>query len=862
MKTKLLFFSLGLASLISMAQTTYVPDDAFEQALIDFGYDTGPLDDYVPTSNINTVTSLYVSSKGISDLTGIEDFTSLEILWCIDNQLSSLDVSQNTSLTELWCYNNQIPSLDVTQNTALELLRCQGNLLPDLDVTQNTSLTILNCGNNLICSLDVSQNTALTFLVCEGNQLTFLNVKNGNNTAIPNESFYAWNNPDLTCIQVDDAVWSTTNWTNIGGQTSFSEDCNNVISFAGLSLYPYNLHLTMNSTSSEPLVVKNESGEIVTGDVQFYGFTNDLISVSNDGYVTGLRQESSNEKGTRISAKINGQVINNECVVRVLTQDYNLNFISETTSNTILYYPTIINGEDIQQYVVQYEIPTVNQYTYEIQNELMDLQPFNGNKQIIEVDFGESEQQRVCGLAGNPVRLGWNIQENVWQNCFLVPIIQPRSPQWFVFAHEVAHNFTLASNIFRPHLHTHVYIEGIASALGGLESFEKILLESNKYPIQNDAKISIQGEVNALITESNNSFNSWLNNGASFSELSANIVTAIYYKYKTEHPENFGKRFFLPLQERCSNELTSILDDITSNGENGKHTFFAALISAVIKEDVSEEFIQLYNYPIVQSLFDEAFPILMNLMDASVLSVDSKIFLQGSYDTNTCLMTDDLRSTGNIPTTSPYVDGIIAEATVFDLGGTSTTGLPEDDIVDWVWVEIRDSADGTTVIDSMSALLQRDGDLVDVDGISLLTTEAPADNYYLMISHRNHLGVLTASTVSLSGCMSLDLTLDSALVEGGTNGIKDMGDGSFAIFAGDFNGDGQVQNTDKNAVEPLRGISGYENADIDMNGEVQNTDINTMLNPNIGKGEQFARRNLKLFANGSPTKKDKYLKKS
>jgi hypothetical protein len=203
---------------------------------------------------------------------------------------------------------------------------------------------------------------------------------------------------------------------------------------------------------------------------------------------------------------------------------------------------------------------------------------------------------------------------------------------------------------------------------------------------------------------------------------------------------------------------------------------------------------------------------------------------------------DALRSTANLPTTSPYADGLTCAASVFNVTGN-------DAIIDWVWVEVRDSADGITVIASTSALLQSDGEVVDTDGVSLLDVDVLYGNYYLMLSHRNHLGVLTASTVSLSGgVMSLDLTNNSALVEGGTNGIADMGDGSFALYAGDFNGDGQVQNTDKNAVEPLRGISGYENADIDMNSEVQNSDINSVLNPNIGRGEQSASRNLNLNA--------------
>ena len=82
MKTILLVFAMLLIGLTSFSQNTYVPDDEFEQYLIDFGFDTGPLDDYVPTANINTVTFLEIQFLPIADLTGIEDFSALEILRC------------------------------------------------------------------------------------------------------------------------------------------------------------------------------------------------------------------------------------------------------------------------------------------------------------------------------------------------------------------------------------------------------------------------------------------------------------------------------------------------------------------------------------------------------------------------------------------------------------------------------------------------------------------------------------------------------------------------------------------------------------------------------------------------------------
>jgi len=176
MKTKLLLVTFFLISFISFTQNTYVPDDNFEQYLIDFGYDTGPLDDYVLTANINTVTFLDMQFLGISDLTGIEDFDALQILRCSFNQITSLNLSQNTSLTWLECLNNQLVNLDLSQNTLLTTLDCSSNKITTLNISQNTLLTNLICRDNLLTSLDVSQNTELTSLSCSTNQLTNIDV--------------------------------------------------------------------------------------------------------------------------------------------------------------------------------------------------------------------------------------------------------------------------------------------------------------------------------------------------------------------------------------------------------------------------------------------------------------------------------------------------------------------------------------------------------------------------------------------------------------------------------------------------------------------------------------------------------------
>ena len=82
-----------------------------------------------------------LAEEKIADLTGIEHFTALKVLVCVNNQLTTLDVSKNTALTELVCYSNQLTSLNVSRCTALTYLSCGINQLTSLDVSNNTALT-------------------------------------------------------------------------------------------------------------------------------------------------------------------------------------------------------------------------------------------------------------------------------------------------------------------------------------------------------------------------------------------------------------------------------------------------------------------------------------------------------------------------------------------------------------------------------------------------------------------------------------------------------------------------------------------------------------------------------------------------
>ena len=252
--------------MIGFGQNVYIPDANFKSYLVGNSAINTNGDTEIQVSEATTFSgAINCSNMNIADLTGIEDFVALTYLdcygnqltilnvnqntaltylncytnqltildisvntaltWfsCGDNQLTSLDVSTNTALTEFDCRFNQLISLDVSNNTFLTRLWCTDIQLTSLDVSNNTALTNLKCDDNQLTILDVSTNTALTYLACNDNQLTSLDVRNGNNT---NFTFFKTTiNPSLTCINVDNAVYSTANWTYLDAQQYFSINC-------------------------------------------------------------------------------------------------------------------------------------------------------------------------------------------------------------------------------------------------------------------------------------------------------------------------------------------------------------------------------------------------------------------------------------------------------------------------------------------------------------------------------------------------------------------------------------------------------------------------------------------------------------
>ncbi len=152
-----------------------------------------------------------------------------------------------------------------------------------------------------------------------------------------------------------------------------------------------------------------------------------------------------------------------------------------------------------------------------------------------------------------------------------------------------------------------------------------------------------------------------------------------------------------------------------------------------------------------------------------VLMLNMRVILSGPYNSSTGIMSDALRVAGLVPSVEPYTQ--LGHSFVGGGGETAQSNalsmVGADAIVDWVVIELRSAQAPATVVFSRSALLQRDGDVVDVDGGSAVQLLAAPGNYHIVVRHRNHLGVATATPIVLTQSgTSVDLTSVSTATYG------------------------------------------------------------------------------------------------
>ncbi|MCK5148370.1 hypothetical protein KAR48_16555 [bacterium] len=236
-----------------------------------------------------------------------------------------------------------------------------------------------------------------------------------------------------------------------------------------------------------------------------------------------------------------------------------------------------------------------------------------------------------------------------------------------------------------------------------------------------------------------------------------------------------------------------------------------------------------------------------SVQTASVL-LSLTVFLQGPYNVAAINPEMTTNLAGQIPINSPYADGLTANS------------IP-DGTTDWIYLELRSTADGAAIW-GQSFLLKSDGTVSDptafvmqssahgddanieleshalskssVSSLEALTLHGvPAGDYFIIIRHRNHLAVMSATAQALSSSLATyDFTTGLDKYYGGDTALLESG--VYGMFAGDPNCSSGINATDYMTVKNQNGNSGYYNEDCNLSGGVNATDY-MVIKPNSGK---------------------------
>ena len=125
--------------------------------------------------------SLSVSGSALKEL-DISKNLALISLSCNYTEISSLDLRNHTELTYLSCWRASLSSLDLSKSTKLEYIDVDQNYnLTELILPKTNTLQILYCSDTALTSLDLSGYPNLVGLSCYGTEIEKLDLSSSHN---------------------------------------------------------------------------------------------------------------------------------------------------------------------------------------------------------------------------------------------------------------------------------------------------------------------------------------------------------------------------------------------------------------------------------------------------------------------------------------------------------------------------------------------------------------------------------------------------------------------------------------------------------------------------------------------------------
>ena len=341
--------------------------------------------------------------------------------------------------------------------------------------------------------------------------------------------------------------------------------------------------------------------------ISFYG-GNTVAGVDNTGFVTAYQPPQSFSDTPYIYAKVDYSIVSrNDAVIRVTSESLGLTPLRLDQSDISFVIPKQVGSYNYEQIFSDYDVSRITNLAYQVEFELTGSRPFKGDMQFLVNDPGHDADGTVpCGLAGNPIRLGTDVDESIHNSCLIVAY-PPPVPQWGVYFHEMGHNFNIASSRFLTFAwggnvqnSNFTYSEGLATAVG-MYVAQMMKGRASQYGIPTDIIGTILSSV-WRFGKTPDDLNAYVNNGAQYSQINPNVLDDIIMVLGGQYGYNTLYRFF-------SIFLPGDLPfPFTVNSDAKQATFFVAAMSAATAHDLRARFHDTWGFPVDDTFYNEIFP--------------------------------------------------------------------------------------------------------------------------------------------------------------------------------------------------------------------------------------------------------------
>lgn len=361
------------------------------------------------------------------------------------------------------------------------------------------------------------------------------------------------------------------------------------------------------ATGQLAVELRDAAGHILPNqehDLAFHSTHEQVATVDANGLVTAIAPPQEHWQTPYIEAWGDGVMAHNSAVIRVTNVDLGLTWRMYPSAHLSYFIVPLIEGVDLDGITRNYQVVEATERAWTEQTLMIGTVPGEGTHQYLVLDVTNDPVTCPCGASGNPIRLGWLYGQPVHNSCYIVNDPLNRIPQWFVYFHELGHNFTCACNSFNlfcmgpsgPHNST--YCEGLAS-LAALWCARAIVeAPQGLGPL---AVTNIEASFQGQVAYFQQRLDEYLDAGADYETVEPNALDGILCAMEA----TWTRRVWFDLMSTflpAPDPLPVALDT-----KEKQATWFVAAMSVSTGQDQRALFRDVYGFPVDEGAWPEIF---------------------------------------------------------------------------------------------------------------------------------------------------------------------------------------------------------------------------------------------------------------